>query len=661
MHLPHRREYCFPAVGVLYGGHEALKVTKFKNYLIQFFPGGVKVEVEEGSSLLEAARRAGYLLRTECGGRGTCRRCKVQIQAGEVFTAGIPNLSVKERAQNYTLACLARITGDLEVRIPSKSEFSFSPEALPTELSPGEHPGREITSLSLPVDPLVRVLQVQVPVATQQDNASDFDRLCRALTKSGLSEPIQADLSVLRRLPSFLRENKGTLRLLLKPGPEGTEILDLWQDSKINPYGMALDIGTTTLFARLLELSSGEVAAETSDFNWQIPCGTDIIHRIVHAGKPDGLKELRRLVVDATESLVDQMVKDTHTTRDQIVAVVLAGNATMEHLFLGIEPRFIREDPYTPAVTRFPSLTAAQIGLNLPPFAPVVISPCVASYVGGDITAGLLAAGVHRDERLTLYVDLGTNGEVALGNRDFLTACACSAGPAFEGSGVRSGMRALLGAIDQVQSDPKGQLLFRVIGGGSPQGICGSGLIDLLAQLHATGRITARGKFNREADPERIRGAGRRAELLLVNTGQMDDSSEIVISETDLDNLIRTKGAIFAGIMTLLKGVGLEASAIQRVVIAGGFGRYLDVESAIRIGMLPDLPRNRFEYIGNGSLRGAGLALLSGRLRQELDEISRRITYFELSTWPGYMDEFMAALFLPHTDISLFPSVQGRQ
>jgi uncharacterized 2Fe-2S/4Fe-4S cluster protein (DUF4445 family) len=362
--------------------------------------------------------------------------------------------------------------------------------------------------------------------------------------------------------------------------------------------------------------------------------------------------------MDATESLISRLTKEVNATREQIVAAVVAGNATMEHLFLGIEPRYIREEPYTPAVTRFPKLSAAEVGLGIMPHAPVLISPSVASYVGGDITAGLLAAGVHRDERLSLYVDLGTNGEVALGNRDWLTACACSAGPAFEGSGVRCGMRALPGAIDQVRADEKGNLVFRIIGGGSPMGICGSGLIDLLATLRATDLIDARGKFNRDADPGRIRVIGRRAELLLVDAGETEGSGEIAIGETDLDNLIRTKGAIFAGILTLLKGVGLELSAIERVVIAGGFGRYLDVESAIRIGMLPDLPRDRYEYIGNGSLRGAGLALLSSQLRRELDEISRRITYFELSTWPGYMDEFMAALFLPHTNAELFPSLK---
>jgi len=628
-------------------------------YLIQILPEGREVQAEEGASLLEALRRAGYRLRTECGGQGTCRRCKVKVLSGDVFTTGFPNLTAKEKDQNIILACLARVTENLQIEIPAKSQFTFAPDVLPTALTPGEHPGKEIRSAGWPLTPLARRMKLRVASPTLQDNSSDFDRLKRALEKLGVPGPYHSGPEVLRKLAKELRAQDGLVHVLFHQAARWTDILDVDASANAPIYGLALDIGTTTLYARLIDLHSGEVAAEAGDFNWQIPCGADVIHRIIYAERDGGLVELQRLAQDATEALLQSLCKQISVPSECIVASVVAGNATMEHLFLCLDPKTIREEPYAPTVTHFPIFSAQNVGLNILARAPVLFSPSVSSWVGGDITAGLLAAGVHRSEKLCLYIDLGTNGEVALGSKDWLTACACSAGPAFEGSGVRCGMRALPGAIDQVRSDAKsGDLTFRVIGGGSPRGICGSGLIDLLAELRATKRATAQGKLIPEADPRRIRSEGRRSEFILAEASETEGAGDIVVGDVDLDNLIRAKGAIFAGILTLLKGVGLEPTAIEKVIIAGGFGRYLDVERAIQIGMLPDLPRERFEYIGNGSLRGAGLALLSDQMRKELDEIAGRITYFELCAWPGYMDEFMAALFLPHTDGTLFPSVK---
>jgi uncharacterized 2Fe-2S/4Fe-4S cluster protein (DUF4445 family) len=626
-------------------------------FRVQFLPAGTIIEAEEGASLLETARRAGYALQTECGGLGTCRRCKVKLVSGQVFLAGRPNLSPAEREHHFILACLARVIEDVVVQIPAKSQFQLSREALQQEWSPGEHPGRELENRGHRLESLVSSVPVAITEPTQQDNASDYDRLCRSLGSMNYPPPYQTGVATLRKLPSSVRDHHGSLRALLTSDLGQVEIVDLRANDGLPVYGYVLDIGTTTLFARLLDLETGAVIAESSDFNPQIPYGADVIHRIIYAGKKEHAGVLRRLAVEAANALLERLLQAAKASREQVVAAVLAGNATMEHLFLGIDPANLRIEPYVPAVTHFPRLSAAESGLEILPQAPLLMCPSVASYVGGDITAGLLAAGVHLSEKLCLYVDLGTNGEVALGNRDWLTACACSAGPAFEGSGVRCGMRALPGAIDQVHTDATtGYLDLHVLGGGHPRGICGSGLIDLLAEMRATERITARGKLNPEADPARIRRAGKLHKFILAEESKAGGTEEIAIRETDLDNLIRTKAAIFAGIMTLLKGVGLEPGQIERVVIAGGFGLYLNILSAIRIGLLPDLPRERFEYIGNGSLRGAGLALLSRQAREELGEIASRVTYFELSTWPGYMDEFMAALFLPHTDRNLFPS-----
>lgn len=632
-----------------------------KNPVVRFLPNKVDIEVEEGASLLEVARRAGYVLQSECGGQGTCRSCIVRLVSGDVFLTGEPNLTAKEREEDYILACLARVTEDLVVEVPEDSEYSFSPDAIESERSPGERPGQEIQARGLVIDPAVKRISIVVPPPTMESNSSDFERVQTALEKTNIAGPYDAGVDLLRALSSALRRNNGLVDATLFLSNRLPEILKIeTRGENVREVGLALDVGTTTLFARLIDLESGDVLAEASDFNAQISCGGDVIHRIIYASKAGGLEELRTLVLGTVAGLLKRLGEEAKSDRDSITAAVVAGNTTMQHLFLGLDPKTIREEPYVPTVTHFPILRAAGIGLDIFPQSPVFMAPSVASYVGGDVTAGLLAAGVHRSKKLTLYVDLGTNGEIALGNEDWLTACACSAGPAFEGTGVKCGMRALPGGIDQVKADhDTGKLTYRIIGGGIPKGICGSGLIDLLAELRATNRITARGKLNPDADPERIRKAGRRAEMLLVNGAATGGRGDIVITDADLDNLIRTKGAIFAGIQTLLKGVGLETAAIERVVIAGSFGKHLDIENAIRIGMLPDLPRDRFEYIGNGSLRGAGLTLLSRQLWDELHEIARRITYFELSSWPGYMDEFMAALFLPHTDGSLFPSVKS--
>ncbi len=624
---------------------------------IRFLPAKVSVDAEEGASLLETARRAGYMLQSECGGQGTCRRCKVRLLSGEVFMTAEANLSERERSERYVLACIACVVNDLEVEIPPESELRFTSEALTPELTPGENPGVEIRARGYKIDPRIDRLPLEIPAPTLQDNSSDFDRLCRKLNEAGIEPPYRADLSVLQTLSDQLRHRNGRVDAFLHRSNLGIDIVDI-QSGKTPVYGLALDVGTTTVFGRLIDLESGEVAAESSDYNAQISCGGDIIHRIVFAEKPNGQKKLQKLVLETANGLIADLSERTGANRPDIKTCTLAGNTTMQHLFLGLNPKYIRQEPYVPGTTHFPPLKAAEIGIDILPNAPVLLTPSVASYVGGDITSGLLAANVHRSPKLTLYVDLGTNGEIALGNSDWLTACACSAGPAFEGSGVKCGMRALPGGINKVMSDATdATLTFGTIGGGTPRGICGSGMIDLLAELRATNRITARGKLNQEADPKRIRKRGRKFEILLIKGTDEKGKEDIVVTEPDLDNLIRTKGAIFAGIMTLCKGVGLDPMEIERVVIAGAFGRYLDIENAIRIGMLPDLPRDRFEYIGNGSLRGAGLALLSKKMYEEMHEIARMITYFELSSWPAYMDEFMAALFLPHTDGGLFPSV----
>ncbi|MBI4733825.1 MAG: DUF4445 domain-containing protein [Rubrobacteridae bacterium] len=398
-----------------------------------------------------------------------------------------------------------------------------------------------------------------------------------------------------------------------------------------------------------------------SEYNAQVSAGDDIITRIVYSLKGDGLEKLQQMVVDTINGLIDRMIEKTGIERDDIVNMVAAGNTTMTHMFYGISARYIREDPYIPTANFVPTVKAFDLGVKIADGARVYCIPGRASYVGGDITSGLLASGVYKTDRLTLYIDVGTNGEMALGNSEWLLSCECSAGPAFEGGSVKNGMRAVKGAIETVRISPDTlEPMILTIGQVKPKGICGSGLIDTLAELFLTGIITENGKFNVELNHPRIREAGGQAEYVIAWADDTSIKSDITITEADIDNLIRTKGAIYAGIATLLDAMQMPAEAIEQVLIAGGFGRYLELDQAITIGLLPEVEEEKVKYVGNGSLMGAHLVLLSQEARRAAREVAGKMTYLELSTHPGYMDNYVSALFLPHTDTSAFPSVIER-
>lgn len=422
------------------------------------------------------------------------------------------------------------------------------------------------------------------------------------------------------------------------------------------PCALAIDVGTTTVCAALLDLrSGGKILAEGARGNAQLRYGADVIHRIIEQGKPDGVRKLRDAIVEDTlVPLLSDLCGQAGVESGRIVRVAVVGNTTMEHLLLGVDASGIRTEPYIPAFYRRDGMTAADLRLPVHPDAQICLAPNVGSFVGGDVTAGVLAATFWNSEDLSLFIDLGTNGEIVLGNREFLIACACSAGPAFEGGEISCGMRATDGAIEAVRIDETTlRPTLTVIGGGKPVGICGSGLIDAAAELFRCGIIDARGKIVREGD--RVfrdrHGTGR---YLLAAADESATGREIAITEVDLDNLIRAKGAIYAAIDTLLSELDLDERAITRLFVAGGIGGGINVENAVRIGMLPAFPPDRFAYLGNTALAGAYAMALSRDAARKIDEIAQNMTYMELSAHPGYMDKFVAACFLPHTDTGRF-------
>ena len=503
-----------------------------------------------------------------------------------------------------------------------------------------------------------------------EDQTDDLSRLKTAIRQQAGFTNVQISLGKLRKISTILRQQDWTVTAVLDVqeimGGSGLVewLVDLSpgvieEDEPL--WGVAIDIGTTTVSLWLVDLVSGEVKVQVSEYNGQITCGEDVISRIVYSGKSHGRDELRDLVLKTIHSLLDLACKRVvgHKVHPKdIVKATVAGNSTMMHLFLGVPAGNIRLSPFITTVNRVPVLTAKEIGLNINPDGVVDCLPGVASYVGADITAGVFSSGMDDEGALTLFMDVGTNGEIVLGSREWLVTCACSAGPAFEGAGVVDGMRATKGAIEEVWINSESyEPTYRVIGGGKPRGICGSGLISLLAELFMTGVVDKAGNLNSHLGIARVREGDHGLEYVVAWGNETETGRNIVITHIDIDNLIRAKGAIYAGYTILAKSVGIPMELIDQMLIGGSFGKYINVEKAIQIGLLPDIPWDRFQFLGNTSVKGAYYALLDRDARARIDDIASRMTYIELSADNSFYEAFISALFLPHTDLSRFPSV----
>ncbi|MGC9023512.1 MAG: ASKHA domain-containing protein [Chloroflexia bacterium] len=621
---------------------------------VAFLPQNKVVEVPPGTTILEAAFRAGLELPAPCGGQGRCGRCRVQLQDGQVEQPPNAHLPEEDRARGYVLACQARLLGPTTVLLPEELRL----ERVISGVGVADY--RALTpTCDWKHSPTLRALYVECDPPSLVDNTNDFDRLRRSLLRQHGIMDVEIDLPLLQVLPQRLRAKDWRVTAVLEPRDGTYRLVDVLPGRQVERiYGAAVDIGTTTVKLFLVDMATGQVLDSESAYNAQIARGEDIISRIIYAQKEGGLSHLQRLVLKTINGLLVEVARRQKVELREIQALSAAGNTTMTQLFLGINPKYIREEPYLPTITRFPTFTAGQIGLAINPNAPVYCAPSVGAYVGGDIVAGVLSSGMYQTDLLTLFIDVGTNGEIVLGNSDWLIACACSAGPAFEGAGVRCGMRATEGAIDEVIIDGRTlEPTVRVIGDGPAQGICGSGLISALAEMFITGVVDKAGRIRRDLPTRRIRRGEHGAEYVLV-WGQ-DGRPDIVLTEVDINNLMRAKGAIYAGFSILLKSLELDFSMVEQILIAGSFGQYINLEKAIQIGLLPDLPWSRFRYLGNTSLLGAYQTLLCREMREVADQIASKMTYLELSADNRFMHEYTSALFLPHTNLEGFPSVQA--
>lgn len=611
---------------------------------------GKILSISEGENIYKALKRQGVYLVASCGGKGTCGKCKVKVVEGGHDVISYGKISHKDRDKGLVLACQTIPKQDILIEIPEESRLIVGDKIA---VSKSKDLADLLKSFDSVISPIVKGIHLTMSQPTIEDNISDLERLKRTLAEKGIQG--------MRFSPGFVSSMSKSLRdatwdIILGYTDELMAISITEAGSQGDKYGIAVDIGTTTVVVYLISLADGHLVDVGLTYNSQMRHGDDVITRIVYATEGGGLSELRNAVVSDINDILSPLVERHQISRGDIESVVIAGNTTMSQIFWGLDPGPIREEPYIPAVNFFPQWKARSAKLNVNPQAPVFTVPCVASYVGGDITAGVLASKMHRNPEIALFMDIGTNGEIAIGNNEWLMTAACSAGPCFEGSGIRHGMRATEGAIEAIKINPETyEPEIRVIGDSKPVGICGSGMIDAISEMFLTGLIDQKGKLVRAIKTDRIREGEDGVEFVFYR----DADKGVALTEVDIENIMRAKAAVYAGVSVLLKEVGFDLAAIERVYIAGGFGNYLNIERAIILGMLPDLPRDKFSFLGNTSISGAYLCLLSEDLRKEADEIASKMTYMELSVSRNFMDEYMSALFLPHTDMNQFPTVAG--
>ncbi len=622
----------------------------------------VIVSVPTGTLLSDAATQAGVEISQPCGGQGRCGRCAVQVTEGNIRRRSTLRLSAEAIEQGYALACQSIVEGDASIFVPEQEKIqrNLTSDRVAAEV---QVPDNYVFDWSQPI----RRYNVRLNEPSMDDQTDDWSRLQTALRTQHKLDPVTCSISLLRRLGAVLREGnwEATVIVEIRPGleeePPTYQIIDIRPgicDLDDPLWAAAIDIGTTTVSLWLVDLVTGQVKAQVAEYNGQIARGEDVISRIIYSGKNNGGEDLQKRVIDTINKLCETACKRVRAHPSEVVKATIAGNSTMIHLLLGIPAASIRLSPFITSVNHPPEVAARELALDFAPDAVVDCLPGVASYVGADITAGVLSNGMESTEEITLFIDVGTNGEIVFGNRDWLVTCACSAGPAFEGAGVVDGMRATTGAIEEVWIN--GQTYepnIRVIGGSKPRGICGSGLISLIAEMFLTGVLDKGGNVNLSLPTPRVRNGEHGSEYVVAWASETEHGQDIVLTRVDVDNLLRAKAAIYAGFTVLAEQVGMTLDDVQQMVIGGSFGKYINVEKAVQVGLLPDLPWEKFHFLGNTAIKGAYMALLDNQQREKVTDIARRMTYVELSADNTFYEAFTSALFLPHTDAHKFPSV----
>lgn len=629
---------------------------------VVFMPDGVEVAVSRGATILSALDKAGLHVNSLCGGDGVCGRCRVIVRQGSIKGGSTDLFTHEEIHQGHVLACEGRVQSDLVVELPPLSRRGGAPEETGADV-PELADISELKRRAAALCPLVRKTCILLPKPSLDDIHSDLQRLEHALGKIIDTGGFQMGLKVTRRLPHALR--KADWRVTAITGHRGplTEIVDVEPgDTSRRNMCVVADIGTTTVVCHLVDLGDGRTLGQAARYNSQATYGADIIRRIIHSAQSAADRNaLRESIVGDLNELIGELILKHRVGANDISLISVAGNTAMIHLLLGLPAENIRKEPYIGVAYKLPPFRAAEIGVKIHPRGLLYCLPCVAGFVGADIISGVFATGIAESPKLRMLIDIGTNGEIVVGNSDFLICASASAGPAFEGSECSGGMYAASGAIDHIKLlDADRVLSYSTIASAEPVGICGTGYVDLIAELLRAGAIDRTGKLQPSAAPKRIRkDAAGLDEYVVISADEAGGGEDIVITQADITNILRAKGAIYAAETVLLNALNMTFDDVDEIMVAGAFGNFLNIESAVFIGLLPDVPHERLRFVGNTSLAGAKLAALSSQCYESVFEIASGMTYFELSTDPTFMDQFVSACFFPHTDIERFPSVMA--
>ena len=624
----------------------------------------VSIECNAGDNLLELARRANVAIDAPCSGNGSCGKCRVKLIEGELESFKSRHISDEEYNAGWRLSCNAKVLSDCVVWVPDiasayQSRMKTADLSSPKEIAIFEDCQADLKASGIEFTNCFRSVVISMAEPTLDDTMPDIERFTWAVQDALGVAKVKVPFAVMAKLATTLRSYHWNVCVKGEIQGDSFLCMEVCDPEDTAIVGCAIDIGTTTVTMVLVDLENGKILAKGSSGNGQIRYGADVINRIIEQGRPGGRKKLQDAIVKETLTpIIANLCKSANLNARSILRLCVAANTTMNHLFVGVDAEPVRMEPYIPSFFGWEGLLAGDLKLPANPLAPVQIAPNIGSYVGGDITAGTLAAGLWDKDEMSLFIDLGTNGELVFGNRDFLMSCACSAGPAFEGGDISCGMRATDGAVEACTIDKDTMEPTLTVVGDEGQrvvGICGSGIIDIISELYRCGIINARGLFDREG--QRVKrdqhGMGR---YVIAFPEESETGREVSINEVDIDNFIRAKGAIFSAIDTLLKSVDMDIEMIDHVYVAGGIGSGINMKNAVNIGMLPDVDLSKYSYIGNSSLTGAYAMVLSDQANAKCAEVGANMTYLELSTYPGYMDSFVAACFIPHTDRSLFPN-----
>jgi uncharacterized 2Fe-2S/4Fe-4S cluster protein (DUF4445 family) len=625
-------------------------------FRISFLSGYQRVENPEGETLLETMRKADILINADCGGAGTCGKCRVKILRGNYLTTDTNLQHSGDEDGEFVKACTVVPESDLVVEIPKSSVL------LKTKPIPEHYEKIDISGFPYKMEPLVRKYYLEIPPPSASDNLNDLERLYRTLTEVTGIENFTIDYRTLMTFTELVREAdwKVTVTLCLEQKP--ALIFDVEEDDTTSEqYAIVIDLGTTTIEALLVDTNKKIIISSVSKLNPQVEYGSDLLSRLNY------FKTMRELVDENSSFLsklkfsicIDEIIKEliagTGVFSNRISSVFISGNTFMIHFLLGFETEFLRKQPHVPAALSYPVFTGLNLKILELPFARVFISPGIGAYVGGDLVSSLVATGMPGED--FLLVDIGTNSEAAAVVDGNVICAATSAGPAFEGGGIKNGMRAVSGAINKVNYNPETcQFEFTTIDGYQPTGICGTGLIDTLASLLLAGLVDKKGKLRNKPGHLCIKSNNGVDEIVIHEQAAGD---KISVTDQDIDYLVKSKGALFAGTDFLLKAAGKTFDEMSKYYIAGALGGYINVESGVMIGLFPDIDRKRFEFLGNSSLIGGLMQLMSCEARKKALEIAQSSAYVELSDEPAYMNGYTSTLFLPHTEMDRFPGVMS--